>query len=444
MTIAPMGPPLLAPGAAGATGAAPGSAPAGAPGAPGGSGAPDPALGFGALVAALVEDAGAGVPAQHAPADPADSSDSADLAESAQPSTDAGEVADQEDAEAAQCCTAMPPALLDLIVGRLPAPVPVPAPADPLTAPVADGTGPLLDGATVVEVATDGADPALTSPLAPTGPATAVAAADAVRRPEGAAPDAPAAVQQRADSAPAVQQRADSAPSVQQRADSAPDPGTATAADVTGSSATTTATPPATAAATATASADRPAAPPATAAVTRQVFAEVTRLASSGPGTHHLTLRLDPGSLGEVRVTLTVRAGQVRVSLAAGQEARDALLHSSPDLRRLLEQGGADATVTIRDLGAGGSTGLGGLLDRSTTRDDTAAAYARTAGEQVPSGSDRPAAGDPGPQRGPGHDHHARTREDTTARDGSPDPTTPSRPVELRTSRGPSGLDVSI
>lgn len=101
-------------------------------------------------------------------------------------------------------------------------------------------------------------------------------------------------------------------------------------------------------------------------AVPGQVFPEVVRLSQSGPGTHRLTLRLDPGTLGEVRVTLTVRDGEVQVRLAAQHDAREILAQAAPDLRRLLEQsGGVDARVAVADLESGTTTDLsGGAWDR--------------------------------------------------------------------------------
>lgn len=334
--------------------------------------------GFGALVAALVAG-----------------SDTGDQPQQEVVITDAEEEKAAAEAEPAPVEADAAPVLLDLLAGRLPLAVPVPVPVAPIApSPAGEPVG--EDTATAPAAAT----PDL--PVAPRSPGT---------------PDTPGTAVRRAASPAPTPAPTDA-------------PGTAATAGVTGNTPTTPT--------------DRPAAVPTTAAttaVTRQVFPEVTRLASSGDGTHRMTLRLDPGSLGEVRVTLTVRGGNVRVSLAAGREVRDALLHSSPDLRRLLEQGGAaDAIVTLRDL----STTAAPVLDRSSSRDDTAAAYARASGEQVPTGGERSSAGDTGPQRGPDLNQHARTREGITARDGSPDPTPPSGPVELRTSHGPAGLDVSI
>jgi hypothetical protein len=106
-------------------------------------------------------------------------------------------------------------------------------------------------------------------------------------------------------------------------------------------------------------------------AVPGQVFPEVVRLSQSGPGTHRLTLRLDPGTLGEVRVTLTVRDGEVQVRLAAQHDAREVLAQAAPDLRRLLEQSGSiDARVAVADLESGTTTDLsGGAWDRDRGTD---------------------------------------------------------------------------
>ncbi len=76
---------------------------------------------------------------------------------------------------------------------------------------------------------------------------------------------------------------------------------------------------------------------PAPRAVASQVIPEVTKLFSNGEGVHRVTLELNPKALGEVRVVLTVRHGDVHVRLAAGSEAREALAMSSADLNRALE-----------------------------------------------------------------------------------------------------------
>ena len=97
-------------------------------------------------------------------------------------------------------------------------------------------------------------------------------------------------------------------------------------------------------------------APVATPTVTHQVFAEVERLVSTGPQsrpTQHLTLKLAPEALGEVRVTLSMRGDSVHVRLTAGSEqARHALSEGSPELQQLLETHAGDVRVTVRDVPA--------------------------------------------------------------------------------------------
>ena len=101
--------------------------------------------------------------------------------------------------------------------------------------------------------------------------------------------------------------------------------------------------------------------PPADArVVSAQVLPEVAELSRRGPGVHRVTLQLHPETLGEVKVVLTMRGGEVHVSLAAGQEARGALRESLPDLHRLLEGSGVrDAQVALRELSGGAAPASG-------------------------------------------------------------------------------------
>jgi flagellar hook-length control protein FliK len=181
------------------------------------------------------------------------------------------------------------------------------------------------------------------------------------------------------------------------------------------------AAPPTPAAATSAATAPEPA--PAPHAVTRQVFPEVARLVSRGDGSHRLTMTLQPEALGEVRVTLTVRQGEVHVRLAAGEEARAALLEGSAELRRVLELSGAtDTRVVVRDLNGTGTTG-----QQSTAPGDTGR-------------------GDPGAT---GHrdrdtdDHDAGTRRGSTARDGTTDGAFATRPEPVVAARS-AGVDLTM
>lgn len=93
-----------------------------------------------------------------------------------------------------------------------------------------------------------------------------------------------------------------------------------------------------------------------TTAVLRQVFPEITRLATQ-PGAHRLSITLHPDTLGEVKVTLVVRAGTVQVDLTAGTgAARDALAQGASELHRLLGVTGGDARVVVRDASSTAST----------------------------------------------------------------------------------------
>jgi len=164
---------------------------------------------------------------------------------------------------------------------------------------------------------------------------------------------------------------------------------------------------------------ERPVAP---AAVVQQVFPEVTRLSRSGNGTHRLTITLQPEQLGEVRVTLVVRDGTVRVNLAS-EQAKDILAQAAPELRRLLEQSGAtDARIVVRDAGQ--------TLADSTTAD---AADRRSAGHTGDTGDTR---GEPGGRQSGGpRDDRPGARHDA----GLVQPQHPIRRATTADSPSPSG-----
>lgn len=167
--------------------------------------------------------------------------------------------------------------------------------------------------------------------------------------------------------------------------------------------------------------------------VTRQVFPEVTRLVTAGNGTHRVTLSLQPEQLGEVRVTLTVRDGEVVVRMAAGDDAQRALLEGAPELRRILELTGAtDTRIVVRDLP--------GTTAPPQPNASPAAGEGRDGSGLAGQAGDRT------------HDQHAGTRGGSTARDGSTQgagdgptggatPPAPGRPV---TGTRTAGLDVTI
>lgn len=95
-----------------------------------------------------------------------------------------------------------------------------------------------------------------------------------------------------------------------------------------------------------------------TTVVTRQVFPEVTKLATA-PGSHRITIVLNPEHLGEVRVSMVVRDGSVRVTLDAGdQRVQQALSSNTPELQRLLERTGAtDTRISVQGQAPSQSAG---------------------------------------------------------------------------------------
>jgi hypothetical protein len=151
---------------------------------------------------------------------------------------------------------------------------------------------------------------------------------------------------------------------------------------------------------------------------------ETARLVSRGGGTHRITLQLQPAALGEVRVVLTVRGGEVRVSLAAGAEARSALLHQAPELHQMLERAGAlSPQIVVRELPTGSAPGPATTV-------------------AVPS--------DPGPGPGTGgnpQDRQAWTPTRTSTTDGGPDgpgADRRTRPIDSATPARTAGIDVTM
>jgi hypothetical protein len=162
----------------------------------------------------------------------------------------------------------------------------------------------------------------------------------------------------------------------------------------------------------------------------------VTRLVTTGNGTHRVTLQLEPEALGEVRVVLTVRDGAVHVRLAAGSEAQHALLEGAPELRRLLELTGAsDTRIVVRDLPSGAAPGA---TAPSTTSLSGGAGTALSDGSRTGTGQ-----GGADGQGAPGQ--HAGTRGGgSTAKDGMHDGATPLRHVDQVTRARSAGVDVTV
>ena len=82
--------------------------------------------------------------------------------------------------------------------------------------------------------------------------------------------------------------------------------------------------------------------------VITQVIPEITKVVTV-PGTHRMQVSLHPANLGEVKVTVVVRAdGAVRVDLVS-DHARDAIANGVPDLQRILDGlGKNNVTITVR------------------------------------------------------------------------------------------------
>jgi hypothetical protein len=98
----------------------------------------------------------------------------------------------------------------------------------------------------------------------------------------------------------------------------------------------------------------------ATAGITDQVMAQIGRQLQGvrllRDGTHHTVLRLSPEQLGDVTITLDVRAGGIRLDLAAGSQALVALQADLGQLRDNLANSGLDlgaVTLSSRDAGMG-------------------------------------------------------------------------------------------
>jgi hypothetical protein len=187
------------------------------------------------------------------------------------------------------------------------------------------------------------------------------------------------------------------------------------------------------------------------AAVLDQVLPAVPRVVQRGDGTSRLTLKLHPDDLGEVRLTVTVRARTVDITLAAGPEARAALSDGSGRLRSLLEGiGHTTGEVTLRDL-AGGvvATGQGGLGQGPTGQ-----GHARHGWSEQAYGAGQPAgqgtadlAGQPQDRSGrhPASGHPSRSGQPGSMSDrGSPVRSLPTTGMARQQPAATAGLDVTI
>ncbi len=198
-----------------------------------------------------------------------------------------------------------------------------------------------------------------TSPVAPTGTGALTAAS--------AAQDVPAATDD--PRAPAVTEAPAATPTAQPATAGGPDgsplsvqsggsAGTAAAASTSPAS-TATGAPITAAPRTLDAPAPVPAAAPAgPAPLPAQLTPRLAALRAMGEGTHRITMRVQPESIGSVRVVAEVTASGTRIELHGGTEAaREALRVALPDLKRDLLVHGMLAEL---DLGTpGGRDGHG-------------------------------------------------------------------------------------
>lgn len=73
-------------------------------------------------------------------------------------------------------------------------------------------------------------------------------------------------------------------------------------------------------------------------------------LAAAGAGTHTMTMRVSPESLGSVTVQASIGPDGVRIELFAGNTARAALANILPELRQGLSAAGFSATLAVADV----------------------------------------------------------------------------------------------
>ncbi|GAA4377066.1 flagellar hook-length control protein FliK [Nocardioides caricicola] len=177
------------------------------------------------------------------------------------------------------------------------------------------------------------------------------------------------------------------------------------------------------------------AAPVDSSQVTQQVFPEVVRVVNNPNGPQRVTIKLNPEALGEVRVVLTSRSGQLEVSLAGGAEARAAITDGASELHRLLDLiGRGDSRIVVRDLA--------GTVPSTTVSQPAPAA----SGSGVPTdlaGGAGTGTGRPGGEAATGEQSRNHTNGSSNATDGTPAPTNPSRSTDSVT-RAHTGLDVTM
>nr|WP_240948376.1 flagellar hook-length control protein FliK [Planosporangium mesophilum] len=147
-----------------------------------------------------------------------------------------------------------------------------------------------------------------------------------------------------------------------------------------------------------------PAAAPATPPTHATQLAERLAPLQKGPdGVHRLTIHLNPGDLGPIRVTAEVRGGDIHVHFAGATDAaRDALRAALPELRKELQASGfgSSSLDVSRD-----TPGHGGTPGRHT-RDDQPGTRTGPGGDERTERHSRPVADNAPRHRGAGLDLH--------------------------------------
>jgi hypothetical protein len=163
--------------------------------------------------------------------------------------------------------------------------------------------------------------------------------------------------------------------------------------------------------------------------VSRQITRHLLGARTLGDGSHQTVMRLSPEQLGEVTVTLEVRAGAVRMDLLAAPAALAALQADLGELRDQLAGSGLDlADVTLRQPDAGGGSPSGRDQPGRDQPGRDQPGSTQPGSDQPDRAGDPGAAGDPGRRGGSGGP--GRTAPNGTARRGServagPPPTQP-------------------
>lgn len=171
-----------------------------------------------------------------------------------------------------------------------------------------------------------------------------------------------------------------------------------------------------------------------------QVFSDVIQVAGrAGSGPQRVTVRLHPEDLGEVRVVLSQRDGQLQVSLTVSDQAHATLAQGSDELRHLLAAAGhSDPRIVVRDQS-------GTTTTTSVTPTNPTAPSGLTGDSAGWTGNGDNGSAAAWADADASDQHRPRSHDlgSTTATDGIPISTNPSGLTES-TSRAYTGLDLTM